>query len=60
MIACPVGSKPQSPPVQQFKEARYVMLSRKFSDYEKEIKTHLDGMLGSTGFAQGGPCGVHA
>ena len=50
MISCPLGDKPQAPPVDQFREARYKMLGYKFEDYETEVKAHLNGMLGGAGF----------
>ncbi|MHC4285495.1 MAG: hypothetical protein ACYSWZ_21365, partial [Planctomycetota bacterium] len=34
-----------APPIEQFREARYRMLSLQFEDYEKEIREHLTGML---------------
>jgi len=44
MICCPYGSigKPER---EQFREARYRMLSLQFKDYEQEIRRHLSGML---------------
>lgn len=44
MISCPYG-KVGAPRGEQFREARYKMLSRKFEDYEAEIRDHLNGML---------------
>ena len=44
MISCPFGSF-GAPPQEQFKEARYRMLSMQFDDYEQEIRRHLSGML---------------
>ena len=35
---------------EQYKEARYRMLGRQFSDYEAEIREHLGGMLSSKHF----------
>ena len=34
----------------QLREARQVMLDMRFEDYEREVRTVLDGMLGPTGF----------
>lgn len=45
MIACPFGAIPGTPPIEQFREARYRMLGLQFKDYEKEIRDHLSGML---------------
>ncbi len=45
MRSCPVGETAETPPVEQFKEARYTMLERQFEDYEEEIREHLGGML---------------
>ena len=44
MISCPYGTF-GTPPEDQFREARYRMLSLQFSDYEKEIRRHLTGMF---------------
>ena len=44
MICCPYGQV-GAPLVEQFREARYRMLSLQFADYEKEIRRHLTGML---------------
>jgi len=44
MMGCPFGEV-GAPPVEQFREARYTMLELEFSDYEKEIREHLRGML---------------
>jgi len=44
MISCPYG-KVGAPRVEQFREARYRMLSLQFKDYEQEIRSHLSGML---------------
>jgi spermidine dehydrogenase len=44
MISCPYG-KFGAPILEQFREARYRMLSLQFKDYEQEIKRHLSGML---------------
>jgi spermidine dehydrogenase len=44
MICCPYGTE-GAPREQQFREARYKMLSLEFKDYEKEIRSHLGGML---------------
>jgi spermidine dehydrogenase len=45
MMDCPFGETVGVPPVEQFREARYTMLGLQFSDYEKEIREHLSGML---------------
>ena len=34
-----------APRLEQFREARYRMLSLQFEDYEEEIRSHLAGML---------------
>jgi spermidine dehydrogenase len=44
MICCPYGEM-GAPILEQFREARYRMLSLQFDDYEKEIRSHLSGML---------------
>jgi spermidine dehydrogenase len=44
MISCPYG-KVGAPSLEQFREARYRMLSLQFKDYEQEIRSHLGGML---------------
>ena len=44
MICCPYGTE-GAPREQQFREARYKMLSLQFNDYEAEIRSHLNGML---------------
>jgi len=44
MIACPYGTM-GAPARDQYKEARYKMLSLTFADYESEIREHLTGML---------------
>ena len=45
MAGCPFGETVGAPPIEQFREGRYRMLSLKFEDYEKEIREHLTGML---------------
>jgi hypothetical protein len=45
MMDCPFGETVGVPPVEQFREARYTMLGLQFSDYEKEIREHLSGLL---------------
>ena len=45
MRCCLQGDTHGAPAIQQFKEARYRMLGKKFSDYEAEIREHLTGML---------------
>ena len=49
MICCPYGTE-GAPLREQFKEARYKMLALQFSDYEKEIRQHLTGMLPKEAF----------
>ena len=44
MISCPYGTE-GLPREDQFREARYKMLSLQFKDYEEEIRNHLNGML---------------
>jgi len=44
MISCPYGEV-GAPRLEQYREARYRMLSLKFDDYEQEIRSHLSGML---------------
>ena len=46
MISCPYGQV-GAPRLEQFREARYRMLSLQFDDYEQEIRSHLSGMLSS-------------
>jgi spermidine dehydrogenase len=45
MVGSPFGETLGAPPVEQFSEARYIMLALEFEDYEKEIREHLSGML---------------
>jgi spermidine dehydrogenase len=45
MIGCPIQTTLGKPPIEQFKEARYKMLSLQFEDYENEIRSHLNGMF---------------
>ncbi|HEC62750.1 MAG TPA: NAD(P)/FAD-dependent oxidoreductase [bacterium] len=45
MAGCPFGETLGAPPIEQFREARYIMLALEFEDYEKEIREHLSGML---------------
>ena len=45
MIACPFGAIAGTPPIEQFREARYKMLSLQLEDYENEVRAHLSGML---------------
>lgn len=45
MIHCPYGETLGAPRLEQFREARYRMLSLQFKDYEEEIRAHLGGML---------------
>ena len=44
MLCCPYGEV-GAPVLEQFREVRYRMLSLQFADYEKEIRSHLSGML---------------
>jgi spermidine dehydrogenase len=44
LICCPYGEV-GAPTAEQFREARYRMLSLQFDDYEREIRRHLSGML---------------
>ncbi len=50
MISCPYGERMGAPRLEQFKEARYRMLGRRFEDYEAEIRAHLGGMLPAASF----------
>ena len=50
MISCPYSEEIGKPRAEQYREARYQMLSRQFSDYETEIREHLSGMLASNYF----------
>ena len=45
MIHCPYGETIGAPRLEQYREARYKMLSLQFKDYEEEIRSHLSGML---------------
>ncbi len=45
MIGCPYGQTVGAPQSEQFREARYRMLGLQFTDYEDEIRGHLNGML---------------
>ena len=45
MISCPYGTTIGAPAIEQYREARYTMLSLEFKDYENEIRAHLSGML---------------
>lgn len=45
MISCPYGETVGAPAVEQYREARYKMLSLQFKDYETEIRSHLSAML---------------
>jgi len=44
MICCPYGEV-GAPVHEQYREARYRMLSLQFADYEQEVRRHLTGML---------------
>ena len=50
MISCPYSDEVGKPRAEQYREARYQMMSRQFSDYETEIREHLSGMLSSDYF----------
>ncbi|MEK9989907.1 MAG: hypothetical protein VW642_09275, partial [Halieaceae bacterium] len=50
MISCPYSDEVGKPRAEQYREARYRMLGRQFSDYETEIREHLSGMLSSDYF----------
>ena len=50
MISCPYSDEVGKPRAEQYREARYRMLERQFSDYEAEIQEHLGGMLSSENF----------
>jgi len=50
MISCPYGETVGAPKEEQFREARYRMLDRRFEDYEQEIRAHLGGMLPKASF----------
>ena len=50
MISCPYSEQVGKPRAVQYKEARYRMLGRQFSDYESEVREHLSGMLASKHF----------
>ena len=50
MISCPYSEEVGKPREEQYKEARYRMLGRQFSDYESEIREHLSGMLSAKDF----------
>ena len=45
MISCPYGETVGAPALEQYREARYRMLGLQFKDYEREIRSHLNGML---------------
>ena len=45
MISCPYGETVGAPRLEQFREARFKMLTLQFADYEEEIRSHLSGML---------------
>ena len=45
MISCPYGDTIGAPRLEQYKEARYKMLSLQFKDYEDDIRVQLNGML---------------
>jgi spermidine dehydrogenase len=50
MISCPYGETPGESQAEQYKQARYTMLGRNFSDYEADIRIHLSGLLGAKQF----------
>ena len=45
MRSCLLGETVGAPQVEQYREARYRMLSMSFIDYEREIREHLGGMF---------------
>lgn len=49
MICCPYGTEGR-PLEDQYREARYRMLSLQFDDYEQEIRRHFGGMLPKKSF----------
>lgn len=49
MISCPYGEV-GAPEQEQYREARYRMLSLQFADYEQEIRRHLSGMFAGAPF----------
>jgi len=50
MISCPYGETLGESQAEQYKQARYTMLGRDFSDYEADIRIHLSGLLGAKQF----------
>ena len=50
MRCCLQGDTAGAPAIEQFREARYRMLTLKFNDYEMELRSHLNGMLPSNLF----------
>lgn len=50
MISCPYGETLGQSQAEQYKQARYTMLGRQFSDYEADIRIHLSGLLGAKHF----------
>lgn len=50
MMHIPVSEKPRLAPKDQFREGRRRLLAMSFDDFEKEIKSHLNGMLGAADF----------
>ena len=50
MIYIPYSEKHGVDPRSQFKECRAKLLGTSFDDFEKEIKSHLSGMLAGTSF----------
>ena len=50
MIWIPYSKRYGVPPREQFKEARAKLLQLTFDDFEKEVKSHLSGMLAGTDF----------
>lgn len=45
MIHCPYGAKMGAPRREQYREARFKMLSMEFNEYEEEIRKHFNGMF---------------
>ena len=50
MIWIPYSKEYGIPPREQFKETRARLLGMSFDEFEKEVKSHLSGMLGGTDF----------
>ncbi len=50
LIHVPLSDKTGASPHEQFRDGRRRLLSMSFEDFEKEIRSHLSGMLGPGGF----------